>query len=286
MDLHSDSTSKGKSLPEINVDENATTKLPTSSNQEITKRNKNQQKYSKQRRFSNKSTDSFSKNKKQQQPRPTHFICIPITNPSILQYAHDIQQHLMAQNPQIEPALIPLKLFHFTLLTLRLTSDDEVHRAKRVLLQCKDWIQPYLKDPLCIESVVGTFGNRVLYFGAKDQSTTVDTLQNLHQHLMNQLKEEGIELPGNKDTYTPHVTIAKLNWNMSRKGFRKIPEEWYWEYCSDNKETIRQSQQQFIQEIHLCAIGRARDKDGFYKRYASLHFDKDFTNINNDPTIT
>ena len=194
--------------------------------------------------------------------RPNHFVCIHITNDEVKEKVQKIQEHITDHTPQLaEGCLVPTAL-HVTLCMIRLENEQQIEAARRVLEEAKQQFIHVL--PRCLYltfSGVDNFRGRLVYVKV-DPSPA---LERFVFYLLEQFQQAGIRTPGNRDEYTPHMTIVKLSRPLQRELHTSLisPAS----YVPFHDVHIGR---QRIEAIQLCSMTEPKQSDGFYLRQASI----------------
>lgn len=152
--------------------------------------------------------------------RPTHFVCIRLTNRRLVRSVLAVQDAVCAADPRLRGACIEASALHVTLLTLRLKRPEEERAALSVLRSCADAVSRSLPAEfrLTFEGVSAFGRGRVVYtppVGDGEQR-----LRSLHERLRSRFAAEpGVQLVGQerRGGFTPHATIAKLSRPQQRE---------------------------------------------------------------------
>eukprot|EP01112_Ceratiomyxa_fruticulosa_P013443 TRINITY_DN3784_c0_g1_i1.p1 TRINITY_DN3784_c0_g1~~TRINITY_DN3784_c0_g1_i1.p1 ORF type:complete len:310 (+),score=76.88 TRINITY_DN3784_c0_g1_i1:85-930(+) len=184
------------------------------------------------------------------QVRPSHFVGIKITDPSVIGNLVRIQDQIRCPR---DMERIPPTEFHITLFVLHLgAANPEDDIVVRALNACN--VEPLLKDDLIIDiEGVSAFGKRVVHAGVKYN----ETLRTLNQKIQQKFLECGVNVIEDKRDWHPHITLFKSR-NSGSYGI----DEYHWKpFETDVFGT------QFIHECELLKMG-AKDKTTNY--YYSL----------------
>ena len=197
------------------------------------------------------------------QDRPTHFVCIHITNEGIISNVQRIQEHIVSQYPHLGEGCLPLTALHVTMCMVQLEKTSHLDTARKVLEDAKKHFIQYL--PRCTDLVftgVDHFRGRLVY--AKVLPNTA--LNKFSSYLIEHFKNAGLKTPGNHEKFTPHMTLVKMSRPMQRDVHTTIIDER--SYCQFSEMDIGK---QCINTIHLCSkIDPIQPEDGFYKRLHSV----------------
>ena len=187
-----------------------------------------------------------------QPERPTHFVCIRVTNQELVSHVERIHGHVTNHSPHLANSCSPLTALHVTICMLQIKTDPQMDTAKKVMEDTKQLFIQYIPKSTDLEfSGVDHFNDRVLY-GKVVHNTALD---NLHFLLIERFQDAGLKTPGNREPYTPHMTLVKSSRPIHMDSYR------------DQGETFIGKQP--VDGIHLCAATGPNERDGFYPR---LHF--------------
>lgn len=212
---------------------------------------------------------SLKGKKKPKRIMPNYFLAIRVSNPQIHSGVKIIQDSITMHNERLTPALIPLATLHLTLMVMHLENAEQIQKATEVLNQCRTSLEPILRNSALKLTFLGLghFQHQVLYvklFG-EQQMKVLESVVNIVRETFT---KEGIPSTDSRE-FSPHLTVMKLSRspNMRKNGIKKIPEESYanWVDMSFGEEPVN--------ALHLCAMNKKKEKDGFYKCIATLTFD-------------
>ena len=195
------------------------------------------------------------------QERPTHFVCIRVTDQELVSHVERIHGHVTNHSPHLADSCSPLTALHVTICMLQIKTSSQMDTAKKVMENTKQFFVQYIPKSTDLEfSGVDHFNDRVLY-GKVVHNTALDRLSFL---LIERFQDAGLKTPGNHDKYTPHMTLAKLSRPTQRDLNTAII----------HRDSYRGQSETFIGKqpvdgIYLCAATGPKEKDGFYPR---LHF--------------
>ena len=100
--------------------------------------------------------------------QPTHFLCLKITNPDIIEATRKLQDDLFEIEPGYKCSFNPLEQLHLTLVCLGLDSEEQVQRACSVLQEIQPELQKFNPQTLKLDiNDTDTFGKDVLYGSVK-----------------------------------------------------------------------------------------------------------------------
>ncbi|XP_063109357.1 leukocyte receptor cluster member 9 [Cavia porcellus] len=171
------------------------------------------------------------------QPRPTHFVALKVTGPSLQAEVAAAQARLVLQAPACAAFLVPPAALHLTLALLRLAGPGE--EAAAIVALRRVLQAPGLRAPLrlCFQDLI-LLGPHVLC------APPTPTLAGEAQELSRRLEMEGLTVLQAPD---PHLTLAKAPHGSQAR--LPVPE------FGLNQELGTQS----VGGLWLCRIGRAGD---------------------------
>lgn len=194
--------------------------------------------------------------------RPTHFVCLHINDEGVVEEIKKVISHVTHLNPQLREGLINTPALHVTLCMIRLTTEEQIEKAKSVLQSVKLQFTSLL--PSCMQlsfTGVDNFRERLIYVKVKEEPA----LGKFVSHLIEQFQGAGLKTPGNHEEYTPHITIVKLSRPMQRElNTDVINPACYQPYLNVSLG------QQLVTGVHLCSMHAPAQEDGFYLRYSTL----------------
>ncbi|XP_075525560.1 uncharacterized protein LOC142557526 [Dermacentor variabilis] len=212
--------------------------------------------------------------------RPNCFVGIQVDNINVHRTAKRVQDHMRIQEPNIEPALLPIATSHVTVLVFRVNDgDDSLQRAKDALSRGYEAIKDDLEaTPLVLHfEGLDLFENEILYAKVVGEDS-LSRLKAIRHACREEFKKADLDLTRGQ-AFRPHLTLAKISRKMRRKNptIKKIKEEWYTEF----KDEPFGSQQ--VKSLQLLCMTKPKDERGYY--YCSLeHMFGDFSSKdeNND----
>ena len=194
--------------------------------------------------------------------RPTHFVCLHITDENVKRNVRKIQDHLLSHTPQLSEGCLPVNALHVTLCMVQLKKEEDIEKAKALMGRIRK--QFILILPCCLQltiSGVDNFHERLVYARVVPDPA----LERFVSFILEQFQLAGLKVPGNHEQYTPHVTIAKLSRSMARELHSSaISSASYLPF----KEMFLGMQR--IDMLHLCFVGKPKEVDGFYETVASI----------------
>ncbi|CAH8827621.1 unnamed protein product [Trichobilharzia szidati] len=203
--------------------------------------------------------DTVSEKSKQ---RPNFFICQRIESPIFIEKAKKIQSHICSSQPLYKDCCLDAKLFHLTLLTVRLEDSSQISKCMEALKQSEMELHSCVpKDQLTIKGV-NSFRGRVIYAAVE-----LDASLELFVNQLNKiLQMKGFQTDDQRK-FTPHVTLMKVTRSVFKKtGEKKVEPNLYSEFAD------MEFGKQPIDSIHLCAIGKPHDVNGFYRTFGNIDF--------------
>ncbi|KAM6154480.1 leukocyte receptor cluster member 9 [Erethizon dorsatum] len=137
------------------------------------------------------------------QLRPTHFVALTVTEPSLQAEVAKAQARLAREAPSCTTFLVPTAALHLTLALLRLAGPGEEAAAAAALR--RTLLGPGLQAPqqLRFQDLV-LLGPRVLC------APPTPTLSGVAQELSRRLEAEGLKVLQPPDGLHPHLTLAKV----------------------------------------------------------------------------
>ena len=173
-----------------------------------------------------------------------------------------MQDYIVSCDDRLEEGCLKTKELHVTLCMLRLENDEDKTKALQVL----QTVQPILVCMLpSTQSLtfnkLGNFRGRVLHVEINNDPV----LSKFVNILMLKLKDAGVKLAGNYDTYSPHMTVLKLSRPMCRIMKTSLLSPAY--YLQFQNQYFGE---QSLNKIHLCSTSKDRGDDGFYIELGSV----------------
>ncbi len=194
--------------------------------------------------------------------RPTHFVCVHITNEEVKTNVQRIQDHVTGHTPQLAEGCLPTTVLHVTLCMVRLETEDQIEKAKQVLKGAQQQFIHIL--PRCTQlhfKGVDNFRERLVHVKIHPNPA----LDRFTFFLQDQFQKAGLKTPGNHDHYTPHMTIVKLSRPMQRQLHTSLINPAAYSIFKD-ADIGRQS----ITALHLCSMASPKQEDGFYLRMEAV----------------
>jgi uncharacterized protein (UPF0248 family) len=207
--------------------------------------------------------------------RPTHFICIPFNNSAIKKSVKSIQKNICSNaslngmnGSELESeGCISLSALHITLVMLYCPTPQSIADAKKVFESCLDLLNIYLPRHLLLTlQGVDSFDERVVY----SPPVEIGRITKLVSEMKSRFKAFGVRLVGNHDPYSPHLTLVKLNRNLSKTlnfdgSLGRLPR---FLFGTKQGETLGQ---QACESIQFCELYSPKDpQTGFYRCVGSL----------------
>ncbi|XP_005413471.2 PREDICTED: leukocyte receptor cluster member 9 [Chinchilla lanigera] len=182
------------------------------------------------------------------QPRPTHFVALAVTEPSLRAEVAKAQARLALEAPTCTAFLVPPAALHLTLALLRLAGPGEEAAAAAALRRA-------LPDPTLGAPRQLRFQDLVLLGPHVLCAPPTPTLAGVAQQLGRRLEAEGLEVLQPPGGLHPHLTLAKV----PRGSQVRLPEP---AFCLDEELGT-----QPLGSLWLCRVGRAGDT---YRRLAEI----------------
>ena len=197
-------------------------------------------------------------------PRPTHFLCLRVTDPEVKGNIAATHAPITEMNPEYADCLIPVERLHVTLACLGLESAEQIESAAHVLQQIKP--EPELWNPSDVQlkfDSVDHFYHSCIYAKVESDYRLIDLVHDLRSYV----REAGIEIRDVFD-FTPHMTIMKLKKKQGR--------EFRCRYL-DTARLLdilkgRHFGTQVFTNIYLCEMSEGKQADGFYMSPANITF--------------
>ena len=194
--------------------------------------------------------------------RPSHFICIQVTDEEVGAQVQNIQDHITKYTPQLREGCHPPTSLHVTLCMFKLRNEQDKETAVQVLKRCQTQLISLL--PRCMQLTfkgVDNFRNRVVYVKVCDEPA----LTKMVEFILEQLQLAGIRTPGNHDQFTPHMTIVKLSRPLCREMHTDVINPSSYQPFLDTHVG-----KQSITSLTMCSIADAKQSDGFYHRVSTV----------------
>ena len=194
--------------------------------------------------------------------RPTHFICVHVTDELVKSQVGEIQQYITKYTPQLSEGCLPVSALHVTLCMVKLSTEQDEEVAKQVMSSCRSQFISLL--PRCVQLTfegVDNFRNRLVYVKVKHEPA----LTKLVSFLLEQFQLAEIKTPGNHDQYTPHMTIVKLTRPLCREMHTNLINPTSYQPFLDISLGC-----QTINALSLCSMTAPKQSDGFYLRLATI----------------
>ncbi len=215
--------------------------------------------------------------------RPTHFLCIRITDDEILNRIREAHPEITKLHPEYKDCLIPLESLHVTLASLGLDSEDKIQNAVKTLKHMQPQLQAMNPTEIKLHfDSVGQFNNNVV-FAKVSVMTTKQTndesgeskaisgernyFHDFVSYVRTSMSNAGIEIREVFD-FHPHMTIIKMKKRHCH------------EFRTHVLDTARIFDilhgvtfgSQCLDAIHLCEMSEDRAPDGFYKTPCHVSF--------------
>ena len=193
--------------------------------------------------------------------RPTHFVCIRVTDQYVASSVEKIQEHVVKHSPELSDACLPLTVLHVTICMMQLNNPSHISTARKVMENTKQYFTQCV--PKCTDlvfSAIDHFHDRLLYAKVAPNPA----LHRLSSLLIERFQDAGLKTPGNRDRFTPHMTLLKMSRSLQHMiNSQVIRRDSY----SAFGETYIGKQR--VDGIYLCSITGPEQDDGFFHR---IHF--------------
>lgn len=159
--------------------------------------------------------------------------------------------------------IIPPQNLHVTLLVLTIRNDDQLNLVKDVLKGLHHVLPSILPPSRKLKfKGIGSFSDRVLYVSVEKEPS----FEKFVEILRRQLHKVGVNLDGNRETFAPHMTVARApsTSKMSRATSREV----FSSLESGYKEV--EFGNQSISEIGLFSRLDPKELDGFHKTVLTI----------------
>lgn len=194
--------------------------------------------------------------------RPTHFVCVHITNSKVKENVARIQSHITGLTPQLAEGCLPVEALHVTLCMIRLENENQISIAQDVMKNARAQFIHIL--PRCLHlsfTGVGNFRERLVYV----KVAACPALEKFVFFLIERFREAGLRTPGNHEEYTPHMTVVKLSRPMQRELHTGIISPASYQPFLDTDLGSHQ-----IESLSLCSMTAPKQADGFYLRLGEI----------------
>lgn len=169
--------------------------------------------------------------------RSTHFVALPVTEPSLQEEVAEAQARLAREAPACAAFLVPVAALHLTLALLRLAGPGEEAAASAALSHALLDLGLQAPQQLCFRDIV-LLGPHVLC------APPTPTLAGVARELSRRLEAEGLEALPPPGGLHPHLTLAKV----PRGSQARLPTP---AFCL-NEELATQP----LGSLWLCRMGR------------------------------
>jgi uncharacterized protein (UPF0248 family) len=194
--------------------------------------------------------------------RPTHFVCVRITDSNVQSKVSEIQGYITKYTPALAEACLPIPALHVTLCMVRLENDQHVATAQKVMENVRSrFIHVLPRSSHLTFTGVSDFHQRLVY--AKVAPCLA--LDNFVFFLIEQFQEAGLATPGNHKEYTAHMTLVKLSRAMQRDPHTSMITPAIYEPFTDMEIGSNR-----IETMSLCSMIAQKQADGFYMRYCEV----------------
>ena len=194
--------------------------------------------------------------------RPTHFVCIRITDPQVQAKASEVQEYITSNTPALTEGCLPISALHVTLCMVRLENEKHIATAREVMESLRARFVHVL--PRCSQLTftgVSNFHQRLVYAKVAPNSA----LDNFVFFLVERFQEAGLATPGNHKEYTAHLTLVKLSRPMQRDPHTSVLTPAMYEPFIDLDIGSNH-----IETISLCSMTAPKQADGFYLRLCEV----------------
>ena len=196
--------------------------------------------------------------------RPTHFLCLRMTDPKIRQMAKIVQNTVQALEPDFAQSFIPVERLHITLACVGLDTTEDVNKASRALLDLEQTLQEM--DPQKIEvelNGIGNFFDNVLYAKVAKEKSFMDFVELIQSLII----AADIEIRDVFD-FHPHMTLLKFKKAaIKERKTRCVLDSRI--YSAVGSPYFGK---QVFSNIHLCVMSEQCDENGFYITPAKISF--------------
>ncbi|XP_019638929.1 PREDICTED: A-kinase anchor protein 7-like isoform X2 [Branchiostoma belcheri] len=210
------------------------------------------------------------KKKREARPRPNYFVAIRVSTEEIHRGLKAVQDAVLEQEPNLQPAMIPLINMHITLLVTHLR-EEQVDRAKEALRLAKARLNPKFLRPdnrlVLTFQGLGTFRNDVV-FAKIQQNGHLTSLRELAETVQTCFVEKEVCSKNDKG-FEPHLTLMKMSRNFGKlrsKGIKKIDPKLYEEFQEERFGD------QVVEGLQLCSMLKKKEADGYYHTEEQVMF--------------
>ncbi|CAI8021691.1 Leukocyte receptor cluster member 9, partial [Geodia barretti] len=194
--------------------------------------------------------------------RPTHFVCVRITDSNVQSKVSEIQGYITKYTPALADACLPIPALHVTLCMVRLENDQHVATAQKVMENVRSrFIHVLPRSSHLTITGVSNFHQRLVYA----KVAPCPALDNFVFLLIEQFQEAGLSTPGNYKEYTAHMTLVKLSRPMQRDPHTSMITPAMYEPFTDMEIGSNR-----IEKMSLCSMTAPKQADGFYMRYCEV----------------
>ena len=188
--------------------------------------------------------------------RPTHFVCIRITDSNVQSKVSEIQGYITKYTPALAEACLPISALHVTLCMVRLENDQQVATAQKVMENVRSrFIHVLPRSSHLTFTGVSDFRQRLVYA----KVAPCPALDNFVFFLIEQFQAAGLSTPGNHKEYTPHMTLVKLTRPMQRDPHTSIFTPAIYEPFINIEIGSNR-----IEAMSICSMTAPKQDDGFY----------------------
>lgn len=191
--------------------------------------------------------------------RPNYFVAVQISNDEIRESLHKVQDRILLQEERLEKSMISLKTLHITLMVMYIGDPETNSRAKKALHNVyQEYDDDLSKNPLQLEfKGLSHFQNKVVYAKVSNEDAS-QRLSSLAQSVKEHFAAYSLFTTDTKDRFTPHLTVAKIDFKNKYKGVNKINPLFYKDYVNEYFGS------QTIESIQLLSMTNPKNEAGYY----------------------
>ncbi|XP_013397003.1 A-kinase anchor protein 7 [Lingula anatina] len=194
----------------------------------------------------------------QQQPKPTHFVCIQMNNKKLQESLMKVEDDIVEKyksNCKVDLSSIVKSpsAYHITLMAAKIENDKVLERAKEALDNCYETqLMKFENDPLTVKMQgIDDFSGEIVFAKVKP-TPEKGILGEISKAVRATFKQASVK-PFEDRPFIPHITILHLYPHMKYElGLRKIDPKCY--------EPYREMYfgQKKITSVQLCKMGRPK----------------------------
>lgn len=195
--------------------------------------------------------------------RPTHFLCLRVTDPVIVEAVRKIRPTILEIEQSYEENIMPPDRLHITLSCLGLDSNEDINKAVEILHRIKPQLDELKPRNISVElSGVNNFFHNVLYAEVKHNVEFLGFVRTLTLLI----QEAGIEI---RDVFEfqPHMTLLKFKKQLQKEMKTRYLEPSLYDALGKVEFGF-----QTVDNIYLCKMSEDRDEMGFYISPTSIKF--------------